>query len=281
MADRPKVFISYSHDSEAHRERVLGLSQRLRQDGIVAEIDRYVEGSPLDGWPRWMLNQIDNADRVLLCCTETYYRRFRGHESPGTGKGGDCEGAIITQEIYDARSYTKRFVPVLFHPDDAEFIPEPVRGQTFHCLESEAAYQKLYDALLDQAGVEPHPIGEPKRRERDTAYPLLFGDNPGHANYLTQRAGGTQATRYYVDPPLPLSLDLAVECTLKRIEPHRLAALIVEDVYCHPDTRIGDIHQRIGPEIPRSRVSRALEQLVKEGKLSREGARRGTRYRLP
>ena len=24
------VFISYSHDSEAHRERVLGLSERLR-----------------------------------------------------------------------------------------------------------------------------------------------------------------------------------------------------------------------------------------------------------
>ncbi len=28
------VFISYSHDSEAHRERVLGLSERLRADGI-------------------------------------------------------------------------------------------------------------------------------------------------------------------------------------------------------------------------------------------------------
>ncbi len=28
------VFISYSHDSDAHRERVLGLSERLRQDGI-------------------------------------------------------------------------------------------------------------------------------------------------------------------------------------------------------------------------------------------------------
>ena len=31
---RPKVFISYSHDSAPHRERVLGLSERLRWDGI-------------------------------------------------------------------------------------------------------------------------------------------------------------------------------------------------------------------------------------------------------
>jgi hypothetical protein len=29
------VFISYSHDSVEHRERVLALSERLRKDGIV------------------------------------------------------------------------------------------------------------------------------------------------------------------------------------------------------------------------------------------------------
>ena len=28
------VFISYSHDSEEHREKVLALSERLREDGI-------------------------------------------------------------------------------------------------------------------------------------------------------------------------------------------------------------------------------------------------------
>jgi hypothetical protein len=28
------VFISYSHDSDTHRERVLALSERLRDDGI-------------------------------------------------------------------------------------------------------------------------------------------------------------------------------------------------------------------------------------------------------
>ena len=46
-------------------------------------------------------------------------------------------------------------------------------------------------------------------------------------------------------------------------------------------TKIGDIHQRIGSEIPRSRVRRTVEQLVKDGKLSQEGVRSGTRYRLP
>jgi ATP-dependent DNA helicase RecG len=98
---------------------------------------------------------------------------------------------------------------------------------------------------------------------------------------LIQRAGRTQATRYFVDPGLLRTLNFVGGTTLKRIESHRLSALIVEDVQRYPRTKIGDIHQRIGMEIPRSRVRRAIEQLVKEGKLFQEGARSGTRYRLP
>ena len=104
--NKKTVFISYSHDSDEHRERVLALSERLRVDGIETLLDQYVNGSPQQGWPRWMLDQLDAADSVLVVCTETYYRRFRGHEEPGKGKGVDWEGTLITQEIYDSRSRT-------------------------------------------------------------------------------------------------------------------------------------------------------------------------------
>lgn len=79
MTDRPQVFIS----SETHRDGVLALSERLRQDGIETILDRYVNGTPPEGWPRWTLNRLDASDRVLLICTPTYDRRFRGHEEPG------------------------------------------------------------------------------------------------------------------------------------------------------------------------------------------------------
>ena len=98
---------------------------------------------------------------------------------------------------------------------------------------------------------------------------------------LIQSAGRTQATRYFVDPGLLRTLNFVGGTTLKRIEPHRLAALIVEDVGRYPGTKMGDIHQRVGLEIPRSRVRRAVEQLVKEERLIQEGVRSGTRYRLP
>jgi hypothetical protein len=171
---RPTVFISYSHDSDAHRDRVLGLSERLRQDGIETILDRYVEGSPAEGWPRWMLNGLDAATHVLCVCTETYYRRFRGHEDPNIGKGVDWEGAFITQALYDAKSANRRFIPVLYDRADEAHIPEPLRGQSFHLLDSEDNYSVLYDLILNQAGVAPGEIGELKTRPRPTGQPATF-----------------------------------------------------------------------------------------------------------
>ena len=40
MAEPLKVFISYSHDSDEHSERVLRLSDHLRGDGIDCNIDQ-------------------------------------------------------------------------------------------------------------------------------------------------------------------------------------------------------------------------------------------------
>ena len=169
------VFISYSHDSEEHRDQVLALSERLRQDGIDARLDRHVNGTPEQGWPRWMLDQLDAAHFVLLVCTEPYYRRFRGHEAPGKGTGADWEGALITQEIYDSRSRTLKFVPVLLSDAAENCIPEPLRCATHYTLTSEDAYKSLYDFLLGQAGVEPGPIGSLRIKPRQHGAALTFG----------------------------------------------------------------------------------------------------------
>lgn len=174
----PKVFISYSHDNDEHRKKALSLSERLRADGIETRLDQYVNGTPPEGWPRWMLNQLDEANFVLVACTETYYRRFRGHEQPGIGKGADWEGALITQEIYDSRSSTTKFVPVFLGPAVSEHIPEPLRKDSYYALTLEDAYQNLYDFLLGQAGVEPRSLGELKIRPRQQGTALIFDASP-------------------------------------------------------------------------------------------------------
>jgi tetratricopeptide (TPR) repeat protein len=177
VSDPKVVFLSYSHDSPEHRRRVLQLSQRLRADGLDTRLDQYVNGTPDEGWPRWMLDRLDEADWVVVICTETYYRRFRGHELPGKGKGVDWEGALITQEIYNERSRTKKFVPVLFDSDAGAFIPEPLRPHTYYVLTSETGYEGLYDELMEQAGAKPAFLGPPKVKERRTEEPLDFAGN--------------------------------------------------------------------------------------------------------
>lgn len=169
------VFISYSHDSDDHRRRVLGLSERLRSDGIDTCLDQYVNGTPREGWPRWMMNQVDDAEFVLVVCTPTYYRRFRGREVEGVGRGADWEGAIITQQIYDSRSTGTKFIPVIFDPCDTVCVPDPLRGRTCYTVSSEAQYHALYDVLLGQAAVPPAPLGPLRRRTHGEAPALVFG----------------------------------------------------------------------------------------------------------
>lgn len=173
-AGSPVVFISYSHDSEEHKKRVLGLSERLRDDGITTLLDRYVNGAPTEGWQRWMPNQLEKANFVFVICTETYYRRFRGHELPGRGRGADWEGALITQEIYNARSNNVKYVPILFVPEDEVFIPDPLRGFPTYTLDSLVSYQRLCDFLQGADGVEARPVGALKKREPRKGTPLSF-----------------------------------------------------------------------------------------------------------
>lgn len=96
--------------------------------------------------------------------------------------------------------------------------------------------------------------------------------------HLIQSAGRTQATRYFVEPALMRSLNFSGETTLKRIEPHRLAALILEDLRRYPESAISDIHQRIGGEIHPKQVKRALESLIERGEVRFEGDNRWRRY---
>lgn len=62
----PRVLISYAHELgiPGHRERALELANSLRARGVEAHIDRYVEHTGVF-WPRWMIDEIRDADFVL------------------------------------------------------------------------------------------------------------------------------------------------------------------------------------------------------------------------
>jgi len=95
---------------------------------------------------------------------------------------------------------------------------------------------------------------------------------------LVQQSGRTRATRYFIEPTLLRRMDFSGQTTLKRIEPHRLRALIVEDLKRYPGSAIGDIHRRIGTEINRRRIKRAIDGLVNDKVVYYKGEKKGRRY---
>jgi ATP-dependent DNA helicase RecG len=97
---------------------------------------------------------------------------------------------------------------------------------------------------------------------------------------LVRSTGRTKATRYFVEPSLLRGAKVPTVTTLARIEPHRLRALILEDLARYPGSASSDINSRVGPELSVKTIKRALDELVATGQVNHEGERRWRRYRL-
>jgi hypothetical protein len=157
----PRLFISYSHDSREHEDRVRALADRLREDGVDAVVDQY-NTAPPDGWPMWMDREIQKADFIALVCTETYLRRVEGREEPGKGRGVLWEAKLIYNCLYLADTAVQRFIPILSQGGVPSSIPCPLRGLTYYQANSEEGYEDFYRHLTRQPRHEKPALGRLK-----------------------------------------------------------------------------------------------------------------------
>ena len=119
-----------------------------------------------------MQNQIREADFVLVVCTEIYKLRFEGQDPHPGGKGAKWEGAIITQQLYEAEGKNTKFIPVLFEPEDRLHIPDIFQTATYYDVSTSNGYDLLYRYLSNQPPFPPPPIPEKLR----AAPPLRRGE---------------------------------------------------------------------------------------------------------
>ena len=97
---------------------------------------------------------------------------------------------------------------------------------------------------------------------------------------LVDHSGRTKGTRYFVSPALVRSAGLDRRTTLVRMEPHRLRALLLEDLKRYPSSQRADVHRRVAPEIHGKTITRMLNELISEGLVQAEGGKRYRSYRL-
>ncbi len=169
MPDNPKVFISYSHQNAKYEEKVLSFANKLRSEGIDANLDLYEE-SPSEGWPRWMENQIRGADFILVICCKSYHEKCY---TDNKGKGVSWEVNIVYQHIYDANSENTKFIPVFFEEDDIQYILTPIKSFTYYNIGTNEDYDKLYWRLRGVTQVHKPPLGKLRslpEKERKTMF---------------------------------------------------------------------------------------------------------------
>ena len=156
MAEHPKVFISYSHDSAEHRRWVSELGAKLRHNGVDAILDQWDLG-PGDDVTQFMEHGIRDSDRVLVICTDQYVRKANA------GEGGvGYERMIVTAQLVHDLG-TDKFIPIIRQASRQEKTPTFLGTRVYADFRDEnefdAEYEKLLRELYDKPAVEKAPLG--------------------------------------------------------------------------------------------------------------------------
>lgn len=153
----PRVFVNYTRDSAKHTEAVWQFVVALRGKGIDARSDHDIEAPP-EGWPRWMTNQVRDADFVLSVCTSNNAKRFEGQEKPGRGRGATFEGLLLNQIVYEQDTQNRKVIPVLLKGSSADVVPGVLRPYTHYKMPKD--WEKLLRRLTAQPAIVAPPLGQ-------------------------------------------------------------------------------------------------------------------------
>lgn len=147
----PKVFVSYSWDSEEHQAWVLKLAHRLRTNGVDTVLDQWDTrlGSDLT---LFMEAAADLEYRVLAIVTENYVAKA---DIPQGGVG--YERRVITPTLMnDLRGH--RVIPVL---RSGSTLPTFMGGAKYIDFRADDRYEEKYVELLRELHGVPVPAKPP------------------------------------------------------------------------------------------------------------------------
>lgn len=154
IMNEPVVFLSYSHDTDAHKEWVLRLAIDLRTKGVDAHLDQW-DLSPGQDIAAFMQQGVLNADRVLMICSEDYVNK----SEQGSG-GVGYERLIITAEILQTID-TKKFIPLVRNNNSANKVPRFLGPRLYVDFSKEEEYNAKLEDLLRNILNTPSAIKPP------------------------------------------------------------------------------------------------------------------------
>jgi len=149
-----RVFISYSHDSEAHKAWVLKLATDLRTASVDAGLDQWDLALGQDT-SAFMQRGISESDRVILVCTGSYVTKAEA------GSGGvGYERLIVTAELVQNID-TKKFIPLVRDNGLKGKVPNFLGPRLYVDFSDDAQYAAKLEELLREILGKPSAVKPP------------------------------------------------------------------------------------------------------------------------
>ena len=143
MAEHPKVFISYSHDTPEHKRWVSELAAKLRRKGVEVILDQWYLRIDEDPTP-FMEHGIKDSDKVLVICTDSYVRKANA------GEGGvGYEPMIVTKKLVQDLG-TDKFIPIIRQVLGEDKIPAFLGTQDYIDFTDEDQFDENFYELLHE-----------------------------------------------------------------------------------------------------------------------------------
>ena len=141
MAEHPKVFISYSHDSPEHKRWVSELGAKLHRKGINVILDQW-ELRTGDDLALFMERGVRSSDKVLVICTDSYVRMANAGED-----GVGYEPMIVTRKLVQDLGINK-FIPITRQVLGEDKTPSFFSTQVYIDLPDEDQFDEKFNKLL-------------------------------------------------------------------------------------------------------------------------------------
>lgn len=161
----PTVFITYTHDSQEHKDAVRRFAEVLHGRGIYSRND-FWDVLERQDWGQRGENAIDDTDYTLVIASEGYRRVGNGNVADDENRGGTWEVKYLRERLQQARSvWTRRILPVVLPGHSLDDIPMFL--QPYGCTHYEVptldvdGIQSLYRALTKQPEYTRPTLGEP------------------------------------------------------------------------------------------------------------------------
>tara|TARA_R100000306_G_C4376361_1_gene142093 strand:- start:1319 stop:2320 length:1002 start_codon:yes stop_codon:yes gene_type:complete len=169
--DTKTVFISYSWDSEEHKQWVLQLANYLiSKGGCEVLLDQY-DLKAGHNMNHFMESSVERADKVLLIMTPNYKLKADKREG-GTG----FEYSMISAQLYRMQANNDKFLPILRKGTISSSAPVYIQSNIYHDMSEDSLFDttgyELLRLIYEKPELVKPDIGKPPtfKKAEDTSF---------------------------------------------------------------------------------------------------------------